>query len=439
MVFEPLLPALRAAMKASAEGVYAKTGRLNADGTYTLLVPDRPNYVYVRLNGETQNVQEAINLKVQIRPDMPVRVRRNNGGVWEIVDAHPQEASAALGTAAAAMNRPPADGDAVQETVAGRSYKPGRVRLSDAGVLFIYVEPFDYWWNNTRQHFPGGALDLAPYRPTPAGHFAWVQIYVDPDTNTLAAQTGTARALRSLLTEDDRTGINIGNGIPVDAVVLQQGQTSAPREADFAFARTLLAWRGPNLRIREQDGSPNIYPVREIRVSNGTLTNEGGGVVSIATGGGGGGSSIMDDIFNYLALSNTDPRDALLVSGALMAFVYFSSHNANSWKSATNAAYTVPSGKKLVVLAALTTGNNVADSAGRRTRLWNSTDSVAVVPPTGGGNGFLNVFNFLWQNDFAPGAFPEVAAGKTVVMQIWNLNTTQRSTGGVVIVSEVNA
>jgi len=439
VVFDPLLPALRAAIKANAEGVYAKTGRLNSDGTYTLLVPDRANFIYARLNGDTQSVIEALNLKVQLRPDMPVRVRRNEGGVWEVVDAYPQEVSEALGTAAPAMNRPPADGDAVQETVGARSYKPGRVRLSDAGGLLVYVEPFDYWWDGARKHFPGGAIDLTSYRPTPANHYAWVQIYVEPDTNTLSAQTGTARALRSLLTTDDRMNINIGSGIPVDAVVLRQGQTDAPRENDFAFSRTLLQWRGPNLRVRELDGTPNVYPVREIRVSNGTLADIGNGVVSIDTGGGGGGGgSILDDVFTYLAQSNTDPRDALLTSGSLIAFVYFSSHNANSWKSATNATYTVPTGKKLVVLAAMTTGDNVVDSAARRTRLFNSTDSAVVVQPTAAGNGFLHGFNFLWQNDLAPGAFPEVAAGKTAVMQIWNLDTTQRSTGGVVIAYEAN-
>jgi len=86
MVFDPLLPAFKQMVKANAEGVYARTGKLNADGTFTLQVTGRANYIYVRLNGETQNVQEAINLKVQWRPDMPVRVRRNEAGAWEVVD-----------------------------------------------------------------------------------------------------------------------------------------------------------------------------------------------------------------------------------------------------------------------------------------------------------------------------------------------------------------
>ena len=44
-----------------------------------------------------------------------------------------------------------------------------------------------------------------------------------------------------------------------------------------------------NLTVEEQDGNPTVTNVNTIRVSNGTLTDEGGGVVSIVTGGGGAG------------------------------------------------------------------------------------------------------------------------------------------------------
>jgi len=44
------------------------------------------------------------------------------------------------------------------------------------------------------------------------------------------------------------------------------------------------------LRVRDQDGTPNVKPVTEIRVTNGTLTDDGNGVISLQTGGGGGGS-----------------------------------------------------------------------------------------------------------------------------------------------------
>ena len=44
----------------------------------------------------------------------------------------------------------------------------------------------------------------------------------------------------------------------------------------------------PPLRVREEDGSPNVRPVNTIKVSNGTLTDDGGAIVSIDTSGSGG-------------------------------------------------------------------------------------------------------------------------------------------------------
>ena len=53
----------------------------------------------------------------------------------------------------------------------------------------------------------------------------------------------------------------------------------------------------PRLRVKEQDGVPTVEGVREIRVTNATLTNEGKGVVSIAIGAGGGGVSDVNFSF----------------------------------------------------------------------------------------------------------------------------------------------
>ena len=47
----------------------------------------------------------------------------------------------------------------------------------------------------------------------------------------------------------------------------------------------------PPLRVREQDGSPNVRPVNTIKVSNGTLTDDGNAIVSIQTGSGSGGDT----------------------------------------------------------------------------------------------------------------------------------------------------
>jgi len=46
-----------------------------------------------------------------------------------------------------------------------------------------------------------------------------------------------------------------------------------------------------SLEVKEVDGSPDVTGVTIIRVSNGTLTNDGGGQVTIVTGSGGGGGA----------------------------------------------------------------------------------------------------------------------------------------------------
>lgn len=50
------------------------------------------------------------------------------------------------------------------------------------------------------------------------------------------------------------------------------------------------------LNVTEVDGSPNVFGVTKITVSNGTLTDDGAGSVTITTGGGGGGSGTVTSV-----------------------------------------------------------------------------------------------------------------------------------------------
>jgi len=58
------------------------------------------------------------------------------------------------------------------------------------------------------------------------------------------------------------------------------------------------------LRMRDQDGNPNVTPVTEIRVTNGTLTDDGNGIVSLQTGGGGGGGGTSSGPTGAVQLSD---------------------------------------------------------------------------------------------------------------------------------------
>jgi hypothetical protein len=54
---------------------------------------------------------------------------------------------------------------------------------------------------------------------------------------------------------------------------------------------------GTALTVKEVDGSPSVANVNTIRVSNGTLIDDGGGQVTITTGGGGGGGGANSSSF----------------------------------------------------------------------------------------------------------------------------------------------
>jgi len=50
------------------------------------------------------------------------------------------------------------------------------------------------------------------------------------------------------------------------------------------------------LEVLEADGTPDVYGVTKITVSNGTLTDNGGGHVTLSTGGGGGGGGTVTSV-----------------------------------------------------------------------------------------------------------------------------------------------
>lgn len=57
-----------------------------------------------------------------------------------------------------------------------------------------------------------------------------------------------------------------------------------------------------SITVAEVDGSPSVANVTTLRVSNGTLTDDGSGQVTITTGGGGGGTSVKQIFIPAIAL-----------------------------------------------------------------------------------------------------------------------------------------
>jgi hypothetical protein len=81
----------------------------------------------------------------------------------------------------------------------------------------------------------------------------------------------------------------------------------------------MIAPGAPPLTVKELDGTPSVSNVLELRVTNGALTDLGGGVVALATGGGGSGSdayyrhvqSVAAD--TWIIVHNLEKRPAITV------------------------------------------------------------------------------------------------------------------------------
>jgi len=73
-----------------------------------------------------------------------------------------------------------------------------------------------------------------------------------------------------------------------------------------------------NLTVQEIDGVPTVSGVTTIRVSNGTLTDNGGGVVTLTTGGGGGTLTVSDGVTAIGSVVNlTFTSGATVTSGGV--------------------------------------------------------------------------------------------------------------------------
>ena len=72
------------------------------------------------------------------------------------------------------------------------------------------------------------------------------------------------------------------------------------------------------IEITEVDGTPDVRGVSKITVSNGTLTDDGNGAVTITTGGGGGGSGTVTSVSTTLSgISIANATTTPAISGTL--------------------------------------------------------------------------------------------------------------------------
>ena len=130
--------------------------------------------------------------------------------------------------------------------------------------------------------------------------------------NTVGSHGGNANrdfTLRSSVFLSRYTDINL---IPGSNMGIVAANNDTTKRTDLTFYSTGGGGSGSSdwLTIKEVDGNPTVGSVQTIVVSNGTLTDDGGGQVTISTGGGGSGitrtTSVISVSTNAGTAGNTD-------------------------------------------------------------------------------------------------------------------------------------
>lgn len=225
------------------EGIRGELGKLQTDGTMLVPVSGAPNEVYVRLDGDPARTEAAINQRVNPRARLPVRLRRNSSGRYEVIGLDAIPANGFLGENAPSANIPVVEGAAVNALWESYQLKPGKIRaLSDSG-LGIFMEELAY--GDTL--LGNVSMNLATVAGTiSASSKAWIIIAVDPATNTLSATKGTEVGYPIPLTRDDANAETVTSGLlKLWAFLMRSGDTSLPnqpRSPDTVYFADLRPW-----------------------------------------------------------------------------------------------------------------------------------------------------------------------------------------------------
>ena len=112
----------------------------------------------------------------------------------------------------------------------------------------------------------------------------------------------------------EETTSNVLSGVLLDlsvSIPYQWDACNAPIDGVVAGGSEVTYARRGILRMLELDGSPDVLSVRTIKVSNGTLTDDGDGVVTLDTGG--GGAEAINDLTD-VQITNIQNHDVLKYS-----------------------------------------------------------------------------------------------------------------------------
>ena len=278
-------------------------GMRNQDGTTTINVPDRVGWVYVSI-GPTGNqvVSMARNDSlVPLRAQLPVRMKRDSDQALVIYGVYNAGGFADKGTGGDLHN---------QFGIIWHHHRIGggleyehEALLFDQGRGFGYDDAFSLYINSFRYQrkrdgvwdtWLGGTIDLLSFQPSTVGHWAWVVVGVDPETNTAVAVAGTSQVYATALTIDLIDDVDFLEYIPCIAVRIRNDATTITNNA--SYLQDAHKWFGQTALTLDDLTDVNAsYPV-----ANDEMWYDGSGWVT-----GVGHRLNMDDVITLELSSDT--------------------------------------------------------------------------------------------------------------------------------------
>lgn len=210
----------------------------------TVAVSGQPGYLYVRVSNEAdRTLTTARNpYAVPQRAGLPVKMQRERGQLVIVsIDASRLYDATTTGDTVnpyGVAKHTHLLGTGLEYTVESLRLEPGQIY--PAGGLLAGVRAFRYPASGVWTTFEGDTISLGPYRPTTAGHHAWVLVGVDPATNTIVAVAGTSQIYATPLTIDQIDDIAFGSYIPIGAVRVRNDDTEVTDITKYQDARGWL-------------------------------------------------------------------------------------------------------------------------------------------------------------------------------------------------------
>lgn len=147
-------------------------------------------------------------------------------------------------------------------------------------------------------------------------------------------------------------------------------------------------------------------------------------------------TNILERVLDYIGLNNSDPIDTIIRSGNSVALIFFKGAAGGTYENATNAKFTVATGKKAVLVHYSTEVITRGDFSSRKWRMWNNTDSADLLSSAN----FYYETGLVFAGDGGTASkVVEVPAAKEIILQCWSADATKRACGGYAIFKEVTA